>query len=137
MEDIPDSSKQRKTGRMPSGVKMMADLRRRLDGFWNHPELSRRINDIEGPRALRSVTLTEVAQAHLQTLPTGLEAHPEGTLHLIGKWTIRDGEMTEIEGQGGALPEDDRLLVVTLSTTVTTADTVVVDTHVALFEIVS
>jgi hypothetical protein len=82
------------------------------------------------------MTLAEVAEAHLATLPTGLEARPESTLLLIGRWTIRDGEMTEIEGQGGMLPEDERLLVVTQSTTLTTIDRVVVDTHVALFEIV-
>jgi hypothetical protein len=138
MKDTPDSNKQKKTGRTPRGTEMLADLRRRLDGFWYHPELARRANDIGKPKALHTaVTLTEVAQAHLETLPTGLETHPESTLRLIGTWTTRDGEITEIEGQGSTLPEDDRLLVVTMYTTMTTAETVVVDTHVAIFEIVS
>jgi hypothetical protein len=45
--------------------------------------------------------------------------------------------MTDVEGQGNVLPADERLLVVTISTTVTSVDYAENDTHVALFEIVS
>jgi hypothetical protein len=135
MDEIPESGKRR----MPTGRELMARLRPRLDRFWNSPALSQQVNNEEAHRGTHvPITLREVARDHLDTLPSGLEAQPEGSnLHFIGKWTTRNGRITDIEGQGNVLPSDDRLLVVTISTTVTSMDYAENDTHVALFEIVS
>jgi len=135
MGEMPESGKRG----MPTGRELMARLRPRLDRFWNSPALSRQMNSEEARSGTHlPITLREIAQGHLDTLPTGLEAQPEGSnLHFIGKWTTRNGQIADIEGHGNVLPSDDRLLVVTISTTVTSVDYAENDTHVALFEIVS
>ena len=135
MGEVPESGQRG----MPTGRELMARLRPRLDRFWNSPALSQQIKGEEARRGTRvPITLREIAQDHLDRLPTGLEAQPEGSnLHFIGKWITRNGQITDIEGQGNMLPSDDRLLVVTISTTVTSVDYAENDTHVALFKIVS
>ena len=130
------SSERRRSGDTPTGTEMLADLRRRLGAFWNDPAVAQRIGAVEQPTERReSVAIQDLVQAHLRSLPTGLEAHPGGALRLIGSWTTRDGLLTHIHGDGRELPEDDRLLVVTLATTVTSMDALVSDTHTMLFEI--
>jgi hypothetical protein len=79
--------------------------------------------------------LLDVAQEHLATLPTNLGARAHGGLYLIGKWTVRDGQMVDFAGRAGPLPDDERLVVVTTYTTITNTASAILDTQVVLYEI--
>jgi hypothetical protein len=57
-----------------------------------------------------------------------------GNWHLQRSLTLRNGEVVAASGDESPLAEDDRLLAVTTTATILQVDSVVVETHVLVFE---
>jgi hypothetical protein len=111
------------------------DLRRRVDEFWSNPrspELRQRIGS--GPRGDQQGAFapSEVLQARVsETLASRSD---QAAFRLQKSLTYRDGQLISISGDDRPLAPNDRILVVTTTTTVMDSESVAVETDLLMFE---
>jgi hypothetical protein len=112
------------------------DFRRRVDVFWGHPrtaELSQALG--AGTRRPRRVPPATALRSRLRETLATIERIPEQAhLRLQKGLTYRDGELVSVWGDDRPLAPDDRVLVVTTTTTVMDANSLAVETSVLVFE---
>jgi hypothetical protein len=119
-------------GRRPT----LGDFRRRVDAFWGDPRadgLRQSLGRGVGERgSLPPVSALSSSQADTLAI---LESRPdEAEFRLQKSLRLRDGQLAAISGDERPLAADDRILVVTTTTTVMDADSVSVETDVLVFE---
>jgi hypothetical protein len=124
------------TKRQIGDVPALKDFRDRVDQFWAHPkaaELKRKVNqDRPEPRRLAPVSALRSRQQ--DTIAIIKSRLRQDEYRLQKGLTYRDGRLVSLWGDEQPLAPDDRLLVVTTTTTIMDSDSLEVETNVLVFE---
>ena len=141
-DDNPDpgSASRRQGGDPVPGVAgdrpKLGEFRRRVDSFWGDPraaDLRRTL--IQGGRKPRRLPPASALRSRLRDTLEIVESRPrQAEFRLEKSLTLRDGQLISISGDERPLAPEDRILVVTTTTTVTDSDYQAVETNVLVFE---
>jgi hypothetical protein len=113
----------------------LSDFRRRVDAFWGDPRTAELQRTLIAGREPEPVTPTRALETHLGDSLAILGSLPdEGEFRLRKSLTLRDGQIVSISGDAQPLADDERILVVTATTTVLRSDSLAVETNVLVFE---
>jgi hypothetical protein len=113
----------------------LADFRRRVDAFWSDPQTAELRRTLVASRAAEAQTPTQALEVHLGDSLTILGSRPdESDFRLRKSLTLRDGQIVSMSGDTQPLASDERILVVTATTTVLASDSFAVETNVLVFE---
>jgi hypothetical protein len=124
---FPDTAGERPT---------LNDFRRRVNAFWGDPATAQLSQGLRPGREAESITPTRALEAHLgDSLAILASSMPdEADFRLQKSLTLRDGRIVSISGDEQPLPDDDRILVVTSTTTVLGSNSFAAETNVLVFE---
>jgi hypothetical protein len=139
MPDTPDHPEDATTdepmpGRTPAQPQL-DDFRRRVDEFWSDPrtvELRQRFGSGPPQDQLRALTPSEVVRARASDALASRS--DQAAFRLEKSLAYRDGQLVSISGDDRPLAPDERILVVTTTTTLMDSDSVAVETDVFVFE---
>ena len=114
----------------------LADFRRRVDAFWSDARTTDLRQGLRATRQEEAVAPARAFQNQLGDSLAVLEASiPDAAEFRLQKsLTLRDGQIVSMTGGAEPLPEDDRLLVVTSTTSVMASDSFAAETNVLMFE---
>lgn len=116
--------------------RMLDDFRQRVDRFWGNAgaaAMKRALDDDE--RQPRRLAPASALRSRMRETLAILESRPTHREFRLQKGlTYRDGRLIALWGDERPLAPDDRLLVVTTTTTILDADSVAVETDVLVFE---
>jgi hypothetical protein len=136
-KDLTNTVHARHTSREAPPARLALDeFRRRVDLFWGHPktaELKRAVaQTAKNPRRLAPAS---TLRARVRSTLATLDATPGRDEYRLQKGiTYRNGQLTSIWGDDTPLASDDRVLVITTTTTIMDVDSLTVDTDVLVFE---
>jgi hypothetical protein len=111
------------------------ELRRRVDAFWSNPripELRQRINSTARDEHQPALDPSDVLRARASQTLASRSDH--AAFRLQKSLTYRDGELISISGDDAPLPPDDRILVITTTTTVMDSNAIAVESDLLVFE---
>lgn len=97
----------------------LRDFQEQAEAFWNHP-YAKKLREDAGPTTRRRPTLAAALKKHTDRLQAAIAGGDEAAHHLRRSWTLKDGALIDISGDDAALPAEERLVVVTSSSTITT-----------------
>lgn len=138
-DEADESSQQGTSGPFPDSAgkrPSLNDFRRKVNAFWGDPGTATLRQELRPGREAESVTPSRALETRLGDSLAILASsiRDEGDFRLQKSLTLRDGRIVSISGDGQPLPDDDRILVVTSTTTVMGSDSFAAETNVLVFE---